>query len=139
MSVSEASMSAMTFAGFPNDRRTAIPTSDATRTKILALRSSNEPRTAASGSAPATIARYWIGPADASTRKRSPTSAARCVCNPTSVAVAFRIRQLAGLLILHHDRRQILWLGVTAHPSAEWISHQLTEAYGWKVALRCII
>jgi hypothetical protein len=41
-------------------------------------------------------------------------------------------RLLYGLLILHHDRRQILWLGVTAHPTAEWISRQLTEAYGWK-------
>jgi hypothetical protein len=49
------------------------------------------------------------------------------------------IRLLYGLLILHHDRRQILWLGVTAHPTAEWISHQLTEAYGWKVAPRYII
>ena len=28
---------------------------------------------------------------------------------------------------------------VTAHPTAEWISHQLTEAYGWKVAPRYII
>src|SRR6202022_4829984 len=44
--------------------------------------------------------------------------------------ISFRL--LYGLLILHHDRRQILWLGVTAHPTAEWISHQLTEAYGWK-------
>jgi hypothetical protein len=26
---------------------------------------------------------------------------------------------LYGLLLLHHDRRQILWLGVTAHPTAE--------------------
>jgi hypothetical protein len=43
-------------------------------------------------------------------------------------------RLLYGLLILQHDRRQILWLGVTAHPTAEWISHQITEAYGWKVA-----
>jgi hypothetical protein len=42
------------------------------------------------------------------------------------------------LLILHHDRRQILRLGVTAHPTAEWISH-LTETYGWKVAPRYII
>jgi Integrase core domain len=42
-------------------------------------------------------------------------------------------------LILQHDRRQILWLGVTAHPTAEWISHQLTEAYGSKVAPRYII
>src|SRR5260221_8603710 len=51
--------------------------------------------------------------------------------------VSFRL--LYGLLILQHDRRQILWLGVTAHPTAEWISRQLTEAYGWKVAPRYII
>ena len=49
--------------------------------------------------------------------------------------ISFRL--LYGLLILHHGRRQILWLGVTAHPTAEWISHQLTEAYG--VAPRYII
>src|SRR5437870_3861591 len=51
--------------------------------------------------------------------------------------ISFRL--LYGVLILQHDRRQILWLGVTAHPTAEWISHQLTEAYGWKVAPRYII
>ena len=28
---------------------------------------------------------------------------------------------------------------MTARPTAEWISHQLTEAYGWKVAPRYII
>jgi hypothetical protein len=31
-------------------------------------------------------------------------------------------RLLYGLLILQHGRRQILWLGVTAHPTAEWIA-----------------
>jgi hypothetical protein len=36
------------------------------------------------------------------------------------------------LVILRHDRRQILWLGVTAHPSDEWIARQLTEACGWE-------
>jgi hypothetical protein len=51
--------------------------------------------------------------------------------------ISFRL--LYGLLILQHDRRQILWLGVTAHPTAQWISRQLTEAYGWNVEPRYII
>ncbi len=31
---------------------------------------------------------------------------------------------LYGLLTLQHGRRQILWLGVTAHPTADWIAQQ---------------
>jgi hypothetical protein len=34
--------------------------------------------------------------------------------------ISFRL--LYGLLIMQHDRRQIRWLGVTAHPTAEWIA-----------------
>ncbi len=45
---------------------------------------------------------------------------------------------LYGLLILRHGRREILWLGATRHPSAEWISRQLTEAYGWEQG-RCYL
>jgi hypothetical protein len=44
------------------------------------------------------------------------------------VVPTLSFRLLYGLLILHHDRHQILWLGVTAHPTAAWISCQLTEA-----------
>ena len=44
--------------------------------------------------------------------------------------VSFRI--LYGLM--GHGRRQILWLGVTPHPTAEWIANQLTEACGWEPA-----
>jgi hypothetical protein len=44
--------------------------------------------------------------------------------------ISFRL--LYGLLILKHGRREILCLSVTAHPSAEWISRQLTETYGWE-------
>src|SRR5882757_7502362 len=43
--------------------------------------------------------------------------------------ISFRL--LYGLLILRHDRREIVWLGVTAHPTAEWIANQITEAFGW--------
>src|SRR6188472_2643146 len=44
--------------------------------------------------------------------------------------ISFRL--LYGLLIMGHGRRQILWFGVTAHPTAEWIANQVTEACGWE-------
>ena len=44
--------------------------------------------------------------------------------------ISFRL--LYGLLIVGHGRRQILWFGVTAHPTAEWLANQLTEACGWE-------
>ena len=46
--------------------------------------------------------------------------------------ISFRL--LYGFLILQHSRRELLWLGVTARPSAHWIARQLTEAYGWQQA-----
>ena len=51
--------------------------------------------------------------------------------------ISFRL--LYGLLIMRHGRRRILWLGVTAHPTAEWIANQLTEACGWNQAPRHLI
>jgi hypothetical protein len=45
--------------------------------------------------------------------------------------ISFRL--LYGLLIMGHGRRQILWFGVTAHPTAEWIANQLTQACGWEL------
>jgi transposase InsO family protein len=51
--------------------------------------------------------------------------------------VSFRL--LYGLLILQHARRELLWLAVTAHPTAEWIARQLTEAFGWRDAPRYVL
>src|SRR5437773_9021583 len=51
--------------------------------------------------------------------------------------ISFRL--LYGLLILQHSRRELLWLGVTAKPNAEWIARQLTEACGWDEAPRYMI
>ena len=48
-------------------------------------------------------------------------------------------RPLYGLLILQHGRRELLWLAVTAHPTAEWIARQLTEAVGWREAPRYLV
>ena len=50
--------------------------------------------------------------------------------------VSFQL--LYGLVILRHSRRKLLWLSATAHPNAEWIARQLTEACGWNEAPQLI-
>ncbi len=51
--------------------------------------------------------------------------------------ISFRL--LYGLPILRHDRCGILWLGVTAHPTAERIARQVVEACGWEPVPRYIL
>ena len=51
--------------------------------------------------------------------------------------ISFRL--IYGLLIMGHGRRQILWIGVTAHPTAEWMANQVREAYGWEQVPRHLI
>src|SRR6476660_1982783 len=51
--------------------------------------------------------------------------------------ISFRL--LYGFLVLQHSRRKLLWLDVTARPSAHWIARQLTEAYGWQQTPRYIV
>jgi hypothetical protein len=51
--------------------------------------------------------------------------------------ISFRL--LYGLLIMGHGRRHILWFGVTAHPTAEWIANQITQACGREQAPRHLI
>src|SRR5580704_4990493 len=82
-------------------------------------------------------------------RRRGPPSQGwkTFLCNHADGIVAMDLfvvptisfRLLYGLLIMGHSQRQILWLGVTAHPTAEWIANQLTEACGWEQAPRYLI
>jgi transposase InsO family protein len=55
------------------------------------------------------------------------------------VVPTISFRPLYGLLIMQHGRRQMLWLGVTEHPTAEWVANQLTEAIGWEQAPRYLV
>jgi hypothetical protein len=43
-------------------------------------------------------------------------------------------RLLFVLIILRHERRRLISLSVTAHPTAEWIAHQITDAFPWDEA-----
>jgi hypothetical protein len=54
------------------------------------------------------------------------------------VPTAF-FKLLYGLVILRHERRRLIGFGVTAHPTAEWIAHQVTEAFPWDEAPRYLI
>jgi hypothetical protein len=45
-----------------------------------------------------------------------------------------RFQILYVFLVLAHERRRIVHLAVTAHPTAEWTAHQLREAFPWESA-----
>jgi len=42
--------------------------------------------------------------------------------------------RLFAFLVLGHARRQLLWVEVTRHPTAEWLARQITEAFPWASA-----
>jgi hypothetical protein len=46
--------------------------------------------------------------------------------------VGFRL--LFVLVILRHERRRLISLSVTEHPTADWITRQLTDAFPWDEA-----
>jgi hypothetical protein len=51
--------------------------------------------------------------------------------------VGFRL--LFVLVILRHERRRLIILGVTRHPTAEWIARQITDALPWDEAPEYLI
>jgi transposase InsO family protein len=46
--------------------------------------------------------------------------------------IGFKI--LYGIVIMRHQRRQLISLSVTAHPTAEWIARQITDSFPWDEA-----
>jgi hypothetical protein len=51
--------------------------------------------------------------------------------------IGFRL--LYVLVILDHGRRRIRSFGVTAHPTAEWVARQITDAFPWAEEPRYLI
>src|SRR5712672_933856 len=46
---------------------------------------------------------------------------------------------LYAFVIVRLDRRDLIWINVTANPTAEWVARQITEAFPWDIAPRCMI
>ena len=38
---------------------------------------------------------------------------------------------LSAFVIVRIDRRDLVWINVTKNPTAEWVAHQITEAFPW--------
>ena len=46
---------------------------------------------------------------------------------------------LYAFVMVRLARRELVWINVTAHPTAEWIAQQITEAFPWNEAPRYLI
>jgi hypothetical protein len=51
--------------------------------------------------------------------------------------IGFRL--LYGFVIVRLHRRDLVWINVTANPTAEWVARQVTEAFPWDTAPRGIV
>ena len=68
-------------------------------------------------------------------RNHAPATAAIDVLVVPTVG----LKLLYCLVVLGHDRRQLVSFGITAHPTAEWIGRQITEAFPWNEQPRYLI
>src|ERR1700730_213670 len=55
------------------------------------------------------------------------------------VVPTIRFDLLYALVIVRLDRRDLIWINVTANPTAEWVARQITEAFPWDEAPRYLI
>jgi putative transposase len=50
-----------------------------------------------------------------------------------------RCQILFGFLVLSHDRRRVLHVNVTGHPTAAWTARQIIDAFPWNTAPRYLL
>jgi transposase InsO family protein len=55
------------------------------------------------------------------------------------VVPTLTFERLFAFVILGIGRRDILWIGVTTHPTAEWLARQVTEAFPWDTVPKYLI
>ena len=55
------------------------------------------------------------------------------------VVPTINFQLLFVLVILRHERRRLISLSVTDHPTAEWIARQITEAFPWDQAPQYLV
>src|SRR5215472_19184365 len=59
------------------------------------------------------------------------------LCSSVVPTIGFKL--LYCLVFLAHRRRELVHHAVTAHPTAEWVALQMTEAFPWDTAPRYLV
>ena len=82
--------------------------------------------------AQSTVARYMCrrrGPPSTGWRAFLRIHTAHIAAIDMFVVPTIGFKLLYGLVILRLERRRLVWINVTANPTAEWIARQITEAF----------
>jgi len=90
----------------------------------------------------ATVAKYMVrrvGRPSPTWRSFLRNQAAGIAAIDMFVVVSASFRLLYVMIILAHDRRRIMRFDVTEHPTAIWLSQQVTEAFPWNTAPRYLL
>ncbi len=92
--------------------------------------------------AEATVGRYMVRrrPSPSQTWRTFLTNHVRQLVSVDFFVVpTFTFRVLFVFVVLAHDRRQILHVNVTGHPTAAWTAQQLRNAFPWDTAPRFLL
>src|SRR6202051_2506332 len=90
----------------------------------------------------ATVAKYMVrrrGRPSPTWRSFLRDQAAGIAAIDMFVVASVSFRLLYVMIILAHDRRKIVRFDITRHPTAGWLSRQVTEAFPWNTAPRYLL
>jgi transposase InsO family protein len=87
--------------------------------------------------AQSTVSRYMKGgrrPPSQSWKKFLRNHAHAIAAIDLCIVPTVTFERLFAFLVIGHDRRRLLWVEITNHPTAEWLARQITEAFPWATA-----
>src|SRR5712675_931509 len=92
--------------------------------------------------AQSSVAKYMVkrrGPPSQGWRTFLRSHAPSIAAMDLFVVPTIGFKLLYAFVIVRLDRRDLVWINVTVHPTAEWVARQITEAFPWNEAPRYLI
>ena len=92
--------------------------------------------------AQSSVAKYMIkrrGPPSQGWRTFLRSHAPSIAAMDFFVVPTIGFKLLYAFVIVRLERRDLVWISVTVHPTAEWVARQITEAFPWNEAPRYMV